>query len=111
MQQSWLYGLFFLAAVRLTELAIPFVPSDDVKIKHTWHAIPANWETLGHPYPGSAIDFNIVLQPDQESALIDAVSDISNQKHSRHVILTTPTSAPSFTCAVAPLQISHIPFE
>ena len=110
MQRLWLFVLFFLAAVSLTTLATPVLPWGDMKTKHAWPVVPLNWETLGHPSAGSTIDLHIVLKPDLESALIDAVSEISNPKHSRHVLLTIPTSAPSFTCVVAPFQISRIPF-
>ena len=93
MQHFWIFVLFFLAAVTLTEVTTSVVPWNDMKIKHTWHDIPVHWETLGHPSAGSTIDLHIVLEPDRESALIEAVSEISDPKHSRHV-LTIPPPAP-----------------
>ena len=111
MPHFWLFALLFLTAVPLTDSATPVAPWDDMKIKHTWHDIPVNWETLGHPPAGSTIDLNIVLQSDQETALINAVSEISNPNHSRHVLLTIPPPEPLFTCTTAPFQISGIPFE
>ena len=111
MPRFWFFVLFFFATVPLTDFATVVVPWNDLKIKHTWHSVPVNWETLGHPSAGSTIDLHIVLEPERETALIDAVSEISNPKHSRRVILTIPPLAPLFTCAVAPFQISNIPFE
>ena len=111
MPHLWLFVLFFLAAVPLTDFAKPVAPWYDMKIKHTWHAVPVNWEILGHPSAGSTIDLHIVLEPDRESALINAVSEISNPEHSRHVLLTIPLPAPSFICTVAPFQISSVPFK
>ena len=111
MQHLWFFVIFFLAVVPLTDFATSVAPWDDMKIMHTWHDIPLNWETLGHPYAGSTTDLHIVLQPDRESALLDAVSEISNPKHSRHALLTIPPPAPSFTYAAAPFQISRVPFQ
>ena len=104
MPHFWLFVLIFFAAVPLYDLATPVVPWDDMKINHTWNVTPVNWETLGHPSAGSTIDINIVLKPYRESALIDAVSEISDPKHSRHGHLTIPPLAPSFTCAFAPFR-------
>ena len=111
MPYFWFFVFFILSAVPLADVAAPVVPWGDMKIKHSWHDIPVNWETLGHPSAGSTIDLNIVLQPDQESALNDAVSEISNPKHSRHVILNIPLPAPLLICAAARFQISGFPFE
>ena len=111
MPRLWLFTLFFLAAAPLTGVATPAVPWDDMKIKHTWNAIPVNWETLGYPSAGSTIDLHIVLEPHRENALSDAASEISNPKHSRHVLLIIPRPAPILTCAAAPFQISGIPFQ
>ena len=111
MRHLWLFALFFLAVAPLTDVATPAVPWDDMTIKHTWNAIPVNWETLGHPSAGSTIHLHIVLEPYRENALSDAVSVISDHIHSRHVLLIIPRPAPLLTCAAAPFQISGIPFE
>ncbi|KAH9165263.1 hypothetical protein EDB89DRAFT_331228 [Lactarius sanguifluus] len=42
--------------------------------KHTWSAVPSDWKTLDGPSAGTTIDLYIVLNPHQESALIDALS-------------------------------------
>ena len=112
MQHFWLFLFFFLAPVPLTYVAMPVAPWDDMKIMHTWNAIPVNWETLGHPSAGSPIDLHIVLDPDLDAALTDALSEISNPNHPRHVLLiTNPPPVHLFICAAAPFQIPGIPFQ
>ncbi|KAH8995542.1 subtilisin-like protein [Lactarius hatsudake] len=56
-----------------------------MRVKHTWRAVPANWETLGCPSAGTTIDLYIALNPHQESALLDALYQVSDPKHPRHV--------------------------
>ena len=81
MPYFWFFVFFILSAVPLADVAAPVVPWGDMKIMHTWHDIPVNWETLGHPPAGSNMDLHIVLEPDRESALTDALSKISNPEH------------------------------
>jgi hypothetical protein len=100
--------LFFLTAVPLTDFATPVVPWDDMRVKHTWDAVPVHWESLGHPAAGATIDLYIALEPNQESALIDTLSEVSDPRHLRHV---HPPLVPLFTSAAAPFQIWCIPFE
>ena len=111
MPHLWLFVLFVLAAVPLTDVATPVIPWNDMKIKHTWNAIPVNWETLSHPSTGSTIHLHIVLETHRENAFSDTVPVISDLIHSRHVLLTIPPPAPLLTCAAAPFQISGIPFK
>jgi hypothetical protein len=101
----------FLTALLLANFAMPLVPWDDMQVKHTWNAVPVNWESLGHPPAGTTIDLYIALRPERESALVDAVSEVSNPRHPRHVSLITPLLAPLFTCAAAPFQIWGTPFR
>jgi hypothetical protein len=83
-------------------------PWDDMQVKHTWHVIPVNWERLGDPPAGAKINLYIALK--RESALIGDFSQVSDPRHPRHVLLTTPPLAPLFKCAVASFQIWCIPF-
>ncbi|KAH9168728.1 hypothetical protein EDB89DRAFT_1563418 [Lactarius sanguifluus] len=69
--------------------------------KYTWSAVPSKWKTLGCPSTETTIDLYIVLN--QENALIDALYEVSDPEHPRHIHLTAPL-APSFTCA-APLFV------
>lgn len=82
-----LSALSFLTAVLLANLNLSILVSpeawDDMHVKHTWHAVPVDWESLGHPSAGTTIDLYIALEPERESALIDALSEVSNPRHPR----------------------------
>ncbi len=54
-------------------------------IKHSWSAVPKNWESLGHPPSGTTIDLYIALKSHRENALIDALYEVSEPTHPRHV--------------------------
>ncbi|KAH9022342.1 Pro-kumamolisin, activation domain-containing protein [Lactarius pseudohatsudake] len=84
MRYHWLYALSFLTATPLAHFATPLAPWGDMRVKHTWSADPANWETLGCPSAGTTIDLYIALNPHQESALIDALYQVSDPKHPRY---------------------------
>ncbi|KAH9020962.1 subtilisin-like protein [Lactarius pseudohatsudake] len=96
MRYHWLYVLSFLTVTPLADFATPLIPWDDMRVKHKWSAVPANWETLGSPSAGTTIDLYIALNPHQEDALIDALYEVSDPKHLRHVHLTAAPLAPSF---------------
>ncbi|KAH8985640.1 hypothetical protein EDB86DRAFT_2833056 [Lactarius hatsudake] len=76
---------------------MPLIPWDNMRVKHTWSAVPANWETLGSPSAGTMIDLYIALNPHQEDTLNDALYKVSDPRHLRHVHLTAAPLAPSFT--------------
>ncbi|KAH8995550.1 subtilisin-like protein [Lactarius hatsudake] len=84
MRYHWLYVLSFLTTIPLADVATPLAPWDNMRVKHTWSAVPANWETLGCPSAGTTIDLYIALNPHQESALIDALYEVSDPKHPRY---------------------------
>ncbi|KAH9026067.1 subtilisin-like protein [Lactarius pseudohatsudake] len=84
MRYHWLYTLLFLTATSLAYFATPLAPWGDMRVKHTWSAVPANWESLGCPSAGTTIDLYIALNPHQESALIDALYQVSDPKHPRY---------------------------
>jgi hypothetical protein len=80
--------IFLLAAAPLCDLSMPFAPLwDDMQVKHTWNSVPANWESLGHPPAGTTIDLHIALKPHHESALIDALYEVSDPRLPTHVLL------------------------
>ena len=82
--------LFVLFSAPLYNLAKPPAPNwDHISVKHTWNSVPSSWESLGPPPSGTTIDLNIVLMPQNESALIDALYDVSNPGSARHVIFET----------------------
>ncbi|KAI9447494.1 subtilisin-like protein [Lactarius indigo] len=51
---------------------------DDVQAKHTWSSIPENWQNLGHPPAGTTVDLHVALKAQNETALIDALHEVSN---------------------------------
>ncbi|KAH8997663.1 subtilisin-like protein [Lactarius hatsudake] len=74
-----------IASDLLASLAKPLSPGDDMHIKHSWNAVPTNWVSLGRPPSGTTIDLYIALKPNRENALIDALSEVSEPGHPRHV--------------------------
>ncbi|KAH8995577.1 Pro-kumamolisin, activation domain-containing protein [Lactarius hatsudake] len=81
----WLYALSFLTVTPLADLATSLAPWGDVRVKDAWSAVPANWETLGCPSAGTTIDLYIALNPRHDNALVDALYEVSDPKHPRHV--------------------------
>ena len=108
MRCYWFSVLSFLTAVLLADFATPLEHWGDMRVMHTWAAVPVNWECLGHPPAGTRINLNIAVKPEREDALTDALASISNPRHQRHVLLTTPPHAPLFACAASPFQIWRI---
>ncbi|KAH9005361.1 subtilisin-like protein [Lactarius deliciosus] len=85
MRYHWLYYvLSFLTAAPLADFATPLAPWGDMRVRHTWSAVPEDWETLGCPSAGTTIDLYIALIPHQENALIDALYEVSDPKHPRY---------------------------
>ncbi|KAH9167304.1 Pro-kumamolisin, activation domain-containing protein [Lactarius sanguifluus] len=77
--------LSVLATGLLGGLAKPLSPPwDDMHIKHSWNAVPRNWESLGHPPPGTTIDLYIALKPRRENALVGALYEVSEPGHPRY---------------------------
>ncbi|KAH9175605.1 subtilisin-like protein [Lactarius sanguifluus] len=80
-----------LAVVPFANIAKPLIPPwDDLRVKHTWGAVPPNWESLGHPSAGTTIDLHFALKPNHENALIDALYEVSDPKSPKHVLSNTP---------------------
>ncbi|KAH9031563.1 hypothetical protein EDB84DRAFT_1492372 [Lactarius hengduanensis] len=62
-----------------------FAPNwDDVYVKHTWDAVPANWESVGPPPSGTTIDLHIALNAHRENALTDALYEVSDPRHPKY---------------------------
>ncbi|KAH9056900.1 subtilisin-like protein [Lactarius vividus] len=64
-------------------------PWDDIHTKHSWNAVPKNWVSLGRPPSGTTIDLYIALKPQRESALIDALYEVSEPGHPRYGVHLT----------------------
>ena len=101
MWYHWLFAQSFQIAVLLADFATAAEHWDEMLVKHTWNSVPANWESLGNTTAGAMINLHLALKPDRESAFIDALSEVSDPAHPRHVLLTTPLLSPSFTCAAS----------
>ncbi|KAH9059102.1 subtilisin-like protein [Lactarius vividus] len=71
----------------LDSVATHFVPNwNDIHTKHKWNAIPDKWESIGQPTDGTTIDLHIALKPHHEHALTDAIYEVSNPNHPKHVL-------------------------
>ncbi|KAH9165964.1 subtilisin-like protein [Lactarius sanguifluus] len=57
---------------------------DGMKVKHAWGAVPKNWESLGHPSNETTIDLHLALKSHHEDALVEALYEVSDPKHSRY---------------------------
>ncbi|KAH9054087.1 subtilisin-like protein [Lactarius vividus] len=76
--------LSVIATALIGSLAKPPSPWDDMHTKHSWNAVPRNWESLGHPPSGTTIDLYIVLKPQRENSLVDALYEVSEPGHPRY---------------------------
>ena len=109
MFDRWLTVLSVLSAVALASRATPPAPLwSDVRVKHTWNTVPANWESLGPPPAYTTIDLFVALKPDRKNALTNALYEVSNPRHQKHVVLTTHPPVLALTYAAAPFQIYRI---
>ena len=83
--------LSLIATVLLPCYAKPVSPRwDDTHTVHAWKRVPENWVNLGHPAADTTIKLYIALRPHQESSLIDALYEVSDPNHPRHVLLVSP---------------------
>lgn len=73
-------------------------------MKHTWHTVPANWESLGPPPTNTTIDLFIALKPRHKNALTDALYEVSSPGHKKRVF-TIPPFVLVLICTTAPFQI------
>ncbi|KAH9041354.1 subtilisin-like protein [Lactarius pseudohatsudake] len=75
----------------LDSAATHFAPNwNDMHTKHRWNAIPGKWESIGQPPVGTTIDLRIALKSHREHALTDAIYEVSNPKHPKHVLFFIP---------------------
>ncbi|KAF8264198.1 peptidase S8/S53 domain-containing protein [Lactarius quietus] len=91
MRYFCIFILPVLAAVLLCSLAKP-LPSrwDDQRTKHSWNAVPKDWESKGRPPLSTTIDLYITLKPQSENALIDVLYNVSTPGHPEHVLHPFP---------------------
>ena len=78
--------LSVLVAFPLGSFAKPLSPPwDDMHIQHSWGDIPSDWEDHGHPPFGTTINLYVALQSHHEDAMVDALYEVSDPEHPRHV--------------------------
>ncbi|KAF8258571.1 peptidase S8/S53 domain-containing protein [Lactarius quietus] len=71
-------------------LALPLQPRwNETRIMHEWDAVPDNWEYLGYPQASATINLYIALRSYREDALIDALYEVSDPEHPKHVLATS----------------------
>ena len=58
---------------------------DEKTVKHPWDTVPRYWESLGYPPAETTIDLYLALKPYHESALIDALHEVSDPRHPKYV--------------------------
>ena len=113
MSYHWLSTLSILIAllllVLLAEFATAAVHWDEKRVMHAWDDVPTDWESQGNTTVGAKIKLHFALKSDRENALIDALYEVSNPDHPRHVLLTTPPLVPLLTCAT-PFQLWCLSF-
>ena len=102
MQLQWFPALSFLIATSLSHFAASLEPWDDMRVEHTLNGVPVNWESLGYPSAGTAIDLYIALKPYQESALTDTLYEVSDPGHPKYALSDTPSVTHVLTSAAAP---------
>ncbi|KAH8989488.1 subtilisin-like protein [Lactarius akahatsu] len=93
MHYLWLSVLCALVVITrpLDSAATPFAPNwNNMHTKHRWNAIPGKWESIGQPPVGITIDLRIALKPHCEHALTDAIYEVSNPNHPKHVLFFVP---------------------
>ncbi|KAI9442714.1 subtilisin-like protein [Lactarius indigo] len=79
--------LYVLAAVPLGSLAKPLEPLvrwGPMHIKHSWSAVPDDWQTMGHPPSGTTINLYIALKSHHQNALKDTLYQVSEPTHPRY---------------------------
>ncbi|KAH8983959.1 subtilisin-like protein [Lactarius hatsudake] len=86
MRYRWIPLLCLLSAVPLGGIATS--RWHDMRSKHSWETIPENWESLGLPLSDTVIDLYIALKPHRKNALVDALNEVSDPRHPRHVSST-----------------------
>ncbi|KAH9022100.1 hypothetical protein EDB83DRAFT_2231216 [Lactarius deliciosus] len=86
MRYHRIFLLSVLAAIPLAGLATPRSPAwGEIRSKHSWAAVPEDWQCLGPPTNDTTIDLYVALRShDDEDALIDALYEASTPRHSKY---------------------------
>ena len=69
---------FVIIAFPLVVLATPHSSHwDDMRSKHSWSAVPEDWECSGPAPIGTTINLYVALKAHRENALIHALHEVS----------------------------------
>ncbi|KAF8256819.1 peptidase S8/S53 domain-containing protein [Lactarius quietus] len=80
-----LSALFLVTNASLSGLKTSFTPRwEDVQVKHSWSLVPDDWTNLGQPATDTTIDLHTALKAQNESALTDALYEVSSPDHSKY---------------------------
>ncbi|KAI9453711.1 subtilisin-like protein [Lactarius psammicola] len=78
MRYHCIFVLSVLTFAPLGGLATILTPRwEEMRSKHSWHAVPEDWECLDHPLNDTTIDLYVALRPHRKNALVDALYDVS----------------------------------
>ncbi|KAF8259313.1 subtilisin-like protein [Lactarius quietus] len=85
MRHHILFALSIVLTASLSVLETSFTPRwEDVQVKHSWSLVPDDWTNLGQPATDTTIDLHIALKAQNESALTDALYEVSSPDHSKY---------------------------
>ncbi|KAH9032761.1 hypothetical protein EDB85DRAFT_1954024 [Lactarius pseudohatsudake] len=102
MRYHRIFLLSVLAAIPLAGLAMPHSPRwGEMSSKHSWAAVPEDWQCLGPPPNDTTADLYIALKSHGgENTLIDALYEVSTPGRSKYVFSSTPllTRSPLLWC-------------
>ncbi|KAI9435317.1 subtilisin-like protein [Lactarius indigo] len=86
MRSHRIFALSSLAVVSLAGLVTPHSPRwGEMRSKHSWAAVPEDWQHLGPPPNDTTIDLYVALNTDGgEDALIDALYEVSTPGHQKY---------------------------
>lgn len=103
----WVFVLYAFAVVTLVDLAHS-LHWGDMRSKHSWNAVPEDWEYSGPPPTGTTIDLYVALTPHRENAVIHTLHEVITPGHPKYVFSATPFLSHILTCPAAPVKISCI---
>ena len=107
MRHHLIFVPFFLVSVPLVVLATPHSPHwDDMRSKHSWSAVPEDWECSGPPPIGTTLNLHVALKPRRENALNHAFYEVSTPGNPKYVFSVTLFLTHVLMCLAAPMQIS-----
>lgn len=56
---------------------------NDFKVKHAWVDVPTDWVLHDEPASDATIDLRLAMKPEDDTAIIDALYEVSDPLHPR----------------------------